>query len=132
MKILKKLFPAITTKQSVEFGQVSILVAITLAWYLKEHDWVITAFLLTLTTILVPIAFYPFAVLWVGLAGILSRVSSAIILTILFFLLVTPVGLFRRMLGRDSLKLNQFKKGRQSVMVARNHRYTPADLLDTF
>ena len=132
MRPIKELFSGITKQQSTEFGQVAILVALLLALYLQENYWVIVAFILTLLTIIAPILFYPLAVLWFGIAEILSRISSVMLMGIVFFLLVTPVGLFRRLLGRDSLKLNQFKKGKQSVMVDRNHLYTPADLLYTF
>ena len=40
--------------------------------------------------------------LWMGLAEVLSFVMTRIILAIVFFLLVTPLGFFRRLTGRDS------------------------------
>ncbi len=62
MNSLKKIFSGVTKKQSAEFGQVTILAAIFFALYLKENNFVIAAFILTLITILAPIIFYPFAV----------------------------------------------------------------------
>lgn len=129
---MEKIFTRISKKQSTEFGQVTILVAIFLALYLKQNHFVIGAFILTLITIIAPIAFYPLAILWYGLSKIISAVSLRIIMGIIYFFLVVPVGLFRQFLGRDSLKVNQFKKSKASVMNDRNHLYVSDDLLYTY
>jgi hypothetical protein len=128
----KKNIIVVTKKQSVEFGLVTILVTTFLAIYLKQNYFVIAAFFLTLITIIVPIIFYPFAVAWFWLSKILSAVGSRVMLSIVFFIVVTPVGLFRRLLNRDSLKIKQFKKNTKSVMTDRDHLYTPEDFIDTF
>ena len=41
--------------------------------------------------------------LWMGLAEALSFVMTRVILAIVFFALVTPIGLFRRLIGGDPL-----------------------------
>jgi hypothetical protein len=41
---------------------------------------------------------------------------------------VTPIGLVRRALRNDSLRLRAFKAGDESVMVVRNHTFTAGDL----
>jgi hypothetical protein len=132
MRVIKELSLKITKKQCMEFGQVATLAVLFFALKFKNDHFVIAAFLLMLITILVPVVFYPFALPWFGLSKLLSVISPAIILTILFFLIVTPVGLFRKLLGKDSMRLKQFKKDRHSVMINRDHLYTGADLLNTF
>jgi hypothetical protein len=132
MKAIKKIFTSVTKKQSTEFGVVSILVALFLALYFKKNVYVLTAFVLTLITLVVPIIYYPFAVFWFGLSKILGEISSRIMMTIVFFLVVTPIGIVRRLAGKDTLKIKQFKKGKQSVMISRDHLYTEADLVNTF
>lgn len=82
--------------------------------------------------LLMPGIFYPLAKLWFGLALILGWFSSRILLALIFFLLVTPVGLVRRWMGKDRLMLRQFKKDDTSVMIQRNHRFTAADLKRPF
>jgi multisubunit Na+/H+ antiporter MnhG subunit len=67
-------------------------------------------------------------VLWFGLSHLLGAVVSRIILTLLFFLLVTPVGLVRRWVGADSLQLKKWKKDRGSVFVVREGTILPKDL----
>lgn len=128
----KKFSVRITKKQCMEFGQVATLTVLILALHYKNDHLVAAAFALILITIVLPIIFYPFAVVWFGLAELLSMVSPAIVLTIIFFLIVTPVGLIRKLLGKDNMRLKQFKKSRQSVMIDRNHLYTESDLLHTF
>jgi energy-coupling factor transporter transmembrane protein EcfT len=132
MKAFEKFAAGITKKQCMEFGQVSTLAAIVCALYFKNHQFVTISLILIIITIIIPIIFYPFAVLWFGLSKLLSLISPVVLLTIIFFLIVTPVGLFRRLLGKDTLKLKQFKKSKQSVMIIRNHLYTETDLLHTF
>lgn len=129
---MKKIFSGTNRKQCTEFGLMSILVVIFLALYFKQNDLVKAAFVLTLLTITFPNIFYPFAAGWFGLSKLLAILSSNILMTIVFFVLVTPVGLFRRLLKKDSLKLGQFKKSSKSVMIDTYHLYTDRDLKDTF
>jgi len=53
---------------------------------------------------------------------------SRILLTLVFFVVVLPVGLFRRAAGKDSLQLARFHQGRESVMRVRDHIFGPADI----
>jgi len=132
MAIIKKAADGITKKQCTEFGLVSILFAIFLALYMKQDNFVIVALILTLLTIIVPGIFFPFAICWFGLSKVLGAISSGIMMTIVFFVVVIPVGLFRKLFGIDNLKIRQFRKGRLSVMVDRNHLFEEADLIHTF
>ena len=128
----KKNIIGITKKQSVEFGLVAILVTIFLSISQKQSYFVTWAFILTLLTLLIPIIFYPFAAFWFWLSKVLSFIGSRVMLSIIFFIVVTPVGLIRRLLKRDSLKIFQFKKSTKSVMTDRDHLYTAGDFTDAF
>lgn len=122
----------ITKKHCVEFGQVSTLVSIICILYLKNNNYAIAAFVLMLITIVAPIILYPFAFLWFALSKLLSTVSPAIILGVLFFLIVVPVGLLRKLFGKDGMRLKQFKKDKNSLLIVRDHWYRDSDLLHTF
>ena len=87
---------------------------------------------LTLLTILLPVIFYPFADCWFGLGKILGVISSAILLGAIFFIIVIPIGLIRRMAGYDNLKLKQFKKSNHSVLTVRDQVFNENDLVNTF
>jgi hypothetical protein len=129
---LVKVFKKVSGRQCSEFGQAVVLICIFLTLYLKDNHYIIAAFWVLLLTILIPDIFYPFAVLWFGLSTILSKISSFLILNIIFFFLVIPMGFFRKLLGKDTLRLKKFKSGRESVMIERNHLYEAVDLVNTF
>lgn len=67
---------------------------------------------------------------WMLLAKILGYINSRILLSIIFFLVLTPVALLMRLLGKT-----QFVKKagtQQSLFVARNHLYNRQDLEQPF
>ena len=103
-----------------------------LAYWLNERSLIMAAIILSLLTILVPVVLTPFAALWYGLSRVLSKFTTVVLLSLIFFLVVTPIGLVRRFLGKDSLRLKQFKKGTQSVMTNREHEYTAEDMEEMF
>ena len=86
------------------------------------------AAVLQVITMTVPRIFAPIAVVWLGLSHLLGAVMSRVVLTVIFFLVVTPIGLVRRLMGKDSLRLRAFKAGDDSVMLPRNHVFSDADL----
>jgi hypothetical protein len=128
----EKIFKKISRKQCVEFGQVLVLVCIGLAIYHKNFYFAIAGFWALLIAMLIPRIYFPFAVIWFGIAEILNRISSWLVLHLVFFILVVPVGMIRKWRGKDTMKLKQFKKSRVSVMTIRNHLYSATDLTNTF
>ena len=52
-----------------------------------------------------PIILKPLYKIWMIFAVIIGAIMTRIILTILFFLVMTPIGLFTRLIGRDFLNL---------------------------
>jgi len=51
-----------------------------------------------------------------------------VLLAAVFYLIVTPIGVVRRLLGHDSLRLRAFKADGASVMHPRQHVFGPGDL----
>lgn len=64
--------------------------------------------------------------LWFGLAKILGFVNSRIILTVVYFLILVPMAILSRLLGRITVQLK--KREGESYFVTRNHKYSKADL----
>jgi hypothetical protein len=132
MSGINNIFSKVTKQQCLEFGLLVVLVGIYCGLHFKERYFFIASFIATLLTVLWPLVFYPFAMIWFAIVKALSFLSSWIIMLILFFVIVTPVAIFRRITGQDTLQLRQFKKSTQSAMTDINHTYTKADLLHTF
>ena len=53
----------------------------------------------------------PLNKLWFKFGILLGRIVSPVIMAVIFFLVVTPIGLFMRMIGRDLLNL-KFNKNK--------------------
>jgi hypothetical protein len=61
------------------------------------------AVLLTFIGLFIPVAAKAFHRFWMAVAGVLGYVNSRILLTILYYGLLTPYGFFSRLFGRDPL-----------------------------
>jgi hypothetical protein len=122
----------ITKKQNREFALVMILVTTFIAFYFKKYIYIKIAFILAMFALLFPVIFYPLAICWFAIGKILGIIISMILLSLVFVLIVIPVGLMRKIAGYDDLKLKQFKESDQSVMVDRYHLYADEDLLHSF
>lgn len=64
---------------------------------------------------------------WMKLAQILGTINSKILLTIIFFLFLTPLSFLYRLLNKDTLQLKK-DSSKTSYFITRNHTYTKADL----
>ncbi len=53
---------------------------------------------------------------------------SKIILSIIFFTVVTPLALLRRTFGHDPMQLKKWKNGSESVFESRDHSFTPEEI----
>jgi hypothetical protein len=67
--------------------------------------WVVLA-LLGGAGLLAPLALKPIYRLWMRLGLLLSRVTTPLILGVVFFLIISPIGLLRRLKRTDSLARN--------------------------
>jgi hypothetical protein len=117
-----------TKDQSRDTGMAMVLLLLLIYLKTRREGWLYSAMVLHIVNMIVPRIFAPVAVLWLGLSHILGTVMSKVLLSILFFAVVTPIGRLRRMFGKDSLKLREFKAGTESVMLVRNHLFVAQDI----
>ena len=128
-KILAESFKrAITKEQSKDTGMAMVLLLLLASGAFKREILVTVAMIALIVDMTVPRLYRPVAVLWLGLSHLLGTVVSKILLTLVFFAVVTPIGLARKLLGIDSLKLKDFKSSETSVMIVRNHIFTGKDI----
>jgi hypothetical protein len=105
-----------------------VLLLLLAALALKRQWPVTAAILVLLVNATVPIVLKPLAVVWLGVSHAIGAVMSVVLLTIVYVVVVTPMGLLRRAAGKDTLRLTVFRRGDASVMTERRHRFTSADL----
>ena len=118
----------VTDIQIRETGILFGVISVFLGLYTTNQFWFILAVGVLLVTLLIPILLKPFAFFWFGFSKALGWVTSRIVLFVIFWGLVTPMGLIRKMMVKDSMRLRQFKKGGKSAFTERNHAFTASDL----
>jgi len=121
-----------TLDQARDTGQAMVLLCLMILIFFKQASFAGIAFLLLLVNMVCPQVYKPLAKWWFALSHLLSRIVPRILLGILFYIMVTPVGLLRRMLGKDPLQLKKWKKGRESVLRVRDHTLTAKDIINPF
>jgi hypothetical protein len=121
-----------TPEQARDTGMAMVLICLLLGYWGKFPRFLPVAIVLLILTMAWPKAFTPLAGLWFGLSRLLGNVVSRVILTALFFLLVTPIGLIRRLLGADALQLKKWKQGKDSVFVVREGVIQAKDLTNPY
>ena len=67
---------------------------------------------------------------WTKLSKLLGAINNCTLLTILFFIVLTPMGLIRRLLKRSNL--GGAEEGKTSSFQDRDHLYTARDLENTW
>jgi hypothetical protein len=118
----------ITRDQSRDTGMAMVLLLLLGLIKWGRSELLIAAFIVHIVNLFVPQVVRPVAVLWFGLAHLLGAVASRLLMFIVFAVVVTPIGVMRRALGKDTLRLRAFRAGNESVMVVRNHTFTAGDL----
>jgi hypothetical protein len=118
----------ISEKQSSDSGMAIVLIFLLMGLFSGNNLHYKIAIPVLIINMTFPRFYYLFAIIWLGLTKLLGTVVSKIILTLVYIILVIPVGVFRRLLGNDSLQLNDFKKDTKSVFKIRNHIFSSKDM----
>jgi multisubunit Na+/H+ antiporter MnhG subunit len=114
--------------QAKDTGLALVLILLIIE-YIKRPNWlVIAAMAVLVLTMTWPAVFKPLARVWFVFSHLLGSIVSKIILSIVFFCIVTPMGLIRKALGADPMKTKLWKKGDESVLVERDHLYVKEDI----
>jgi hypothetical protein len=129
MSFFRQCFPTrITKDQAKDTGMAMVLLCLIIGFLAHIDRLFALAVVLLVITMVVPMVYRPVAVVWLGLSHIIGTVVSRVLLTLVFFVVVAPVGIVRRLLNKDSLHIREFGRGEGSVMKIRDHLYVPSDI----
>ena len=117
-----------TKDQSRDTGMAMVLLLLLIYLKTRREGLLYAAAIVHVVNMIVPRVYAPVAVVWLGFSHVLGTVMSKILLSILFFGLVTPIGVLRRLFGKDSLQLRAFKGSEESAMAVRNHLFVGHDI----
>lgn len=70
--------------------------------------------------------------LWLGLSAFMGAVMSKVILSMLYYVLLTPLALLLKAFGHDPMAKRKWKNGTDSMFVTRRHVYQPEDVESPF
>lgn len=118
----------ISKDQAKDTGMAMVLICLLMGFFRSSPRWNLAALFLLIINMVWPTLYRPLAKVWLGLSLLLGTVVSKIILTMLFFIVVTPVGCARRMMGADPMQLKKWKRDTVSVFRQRKHTFTTADI----
>lgn len=121
----------ITRQEAIDTGMAMVLVCLIGGLYTGNKTWFMVATGALLVNMTVPALFKPLARLWLGFSQVLGGIMSKIILSIIFFGLLTPLALLRRVFGHDPMALKAWKK-EGTAFVTRDHTFTPKDIEQPF
>jgi len=118
----------ISKKQTSDTGMAMVLILLIIAMLTDNNIYLVVSIIALVINMTYPKFYYPFAIVWLGLSHLIGTIVSKVLLSIVFFLIVVPIGFLRKILGKDSLQLSNFKKSSESVMKVRNYSFTSDDI----
>jgi len=118
----------VSPTQCKDAGLALVLICLILAIAITPNTFLPAGIAFLVVAMTAPGLFRPFAKFWFGFSHAVGAVVSKVLLTLVFYVMVTPVGIVRRLLGKDAMQLKKWKQARTSVFHDRNHLFTAKDL----
>ena|ERR1700744_5275472 len=103
-------------KQNRKFGYVvgiALLVLAAFRIFIRHQDiwWILAAIgvILLLLALVKPLWLNPLRLVWDKIGHVLGIINTYVLLTLFYFVILTPLGLIVRLFGKDILKLKRNK-----------------------
>jgi hypothetical protein len=105
-----------------------------LLWYFHSGNilFIKLSVLCILVSLVIPVVLKPVTFVWFGLSEAMGTIISRILLFAIFFCIVTPIGIARRMISKEQLQTELWKKSQDSVFKDRSIRFTISDIKNPF
>ena len=119
---------SLSSQQVKDTGLAIALLSSIIAYLKHLNQFLLAAIILIVIDMTLPFMFRPIARIWFAISNIVSAIVSRIALTLVFFLIVTPVGILRKWTKKDALALKRWKRESDSVFEKRFYQYDSSDL----
>jgi hypothetical protein len=117
-----------TRDQAKDIGMVIAVVCLVFAYYSNDIRAIPFVIIILIVNLVFCNIYKPIASVWLRIAHIIGTITSKIILSGVFILILIPMGIVRQIIGIDSLMLRQWKENDASVLKIREHLYGPSDV----
>ncbi|MGF1636309.1 MAG: hypothetical protein ACFCUU_04500 [Cyclobacteriaceae bacterium] len=118
----------IDKKKCFETGVLLGLVLIVVFLFKRDDYLLYWGMASLLISLIAPLVWWPLAYVWFALAQMLSLIFQPIMLCMVFFLVITPVGLLRRLIGKDALQLKKFDSKEPTAFYVREQTFSDKDM----
>lgn len=104
-------------------GSVLLIIGLTLLYFGKSSAvyFLSIAGILILLGFILPASLKPLQKIWMGISVILGSIMTRVILTFLFYIVVTPVAIIAKIAGKDFLNL-KIEKEKKSYWIFRDKK----------
>ncbi|HIJ77968.1 MAG: hypothetical protein OEY01_01510 [Desulfobulbaceae bacterium] len=114
--------------QSKDAGLAIVLILLLCVFWGGYQFLLLPSIICLVITMACPSFFKVWANIWFRFSHLLGGIVSKILLSLVFWFVVLPIGFLRKMSGADSMNINSWKKSNDSVFVERNHLVVKHDL----
>lgn len=121
-----------TVDQAKDTAMAAVLILLLVLLYTRDIQWGIPALVVLVIAMTWPSFFKPLARIWFALSHFMGAVVSKIVLSLIFFLIVTPIGLVRKVAGADAMGLRKWGEDVATGFVDRDHLYSADELEKPF
>ena len=104
-------------KQNRKFGYtvaIALLVLAVFHIFIRHHKywWIgfAIAIVLLLLTLVMPLVLNPLRLGWDKIGHVLGTINTYVLLTVFYFLILSPLGMIMRLFGKDILKVKHSAK----------------------
>ncbi len=122
----------LTVEKDKDVGLVmtSVLLVLSLR---STHEFTVMAALFTaLLSVLLPAALRPVSFVWYRFSVALGSVMSRVVLTLVFFLVITPVGWIKNVFSGKRMLSERWKKDDHSLFTVRDKLFSAEDISHPF
>ena len=114
--------------QAKDTAFAAVLILLLVAYFWPMPEMLPVAMVVLLIAMVWPRFFGPAARVWFGLSHLIGGVVSRVLLSAIYFVITTPIGLLRRLLGADAMRMRTWKRDQSSVFVERSQTFSAKDL----
>jgi hypothetical protein len=116
----------------LEMGVLSAILCLGFDYLFTLNILKYIAIIILIIILIYPLIFKPVVYVWLQISTVMGCFISKFILLLVFYLLITPVGFVRRIMGFDDLNIKGFKNDSLSAMLVLNKEETDNNLKHQF
>ena len=122
----------ITKRQAADSGMAVVLIMLLIGFFTANTLFYKLAIPFLVLTMVYPLAFYYFGIVWIGISTFIGTIVSKILLSLVYFLIVLPMAILRKLAGKDPMLSSQWKQSKKSIMKVRNHLFQTEDIIHPY